>query len=439
MHKSLYDPAIPLGIWIYLYAFTSVTNYVFEVESSGLTIASNLALLVWAFFSGGVLRVTNKYRVCLADILVLMISILIVVHRAAVSGMTKASFSIALNILVGYYLTRRLRGNEIASLLRIMFVCGFGVMAIAFTNLPQVWDSWQTEYARPLLYGSRANTVIFAYYVGLFAVHLFAILQRPINDNRVNIQLILLLVGSMLVLVAFSGKTTLAAVSIIGGVLIVASYWSPKRLRIFWFCGFVAVGTLFLARAPEKLLNFYAFVNVKEIIEATSIPIIPQVIDPDSVITSDIGVDENNSMAIRIMLIRNGFYFFRESFLFGYGPDKQIVPHSTIIQIFYEYGIVAGAAFVALLLQVISKLKKIAYDTKAVLRNEAWILMAVYIYVVIYDQVLGSVANLSQFFILTGAAVTAIAAEKRLKAHAAKHHLPSDSDLSTLLVAEGRP
>lgn len=401
--------ALPVGIWYFLYIFTSAGNYALGLENKALTVGGNAVFLGWALWVATFHRSASRFVFCWTDAFVGAFVLLVTAHYIWVRGITLSGVSFAVNIVAAYWVSRRLFRSEIAGVIRVFFLFGLSVLIISLINLPFVFDNWRTESGRPSVLGSRANTVILSCFVGLFAVQLIAQMQRPMAGNRKILVTLNVLFAAMIVLVAYSGKTSLIAASIIGGALITFSRWSMKRVRMTWLAYFLGAGLLGFIAAPDRLVNFYAYADVSGMIEATSAPFIAY--DGDDL--AEPGVDDSNTMAIRIVHIRDGFSVFRENLLFGYGPDRKRLPHSTLLQVFFEYGCIAGLAFIAIIGAVVWQLTRIAYDSSATLRNEAWILLGLYLYVVLYDQVLGSVANLAQLFLLTGTAVALVTSEKR--------------------------
>ena len=401
--------ALPVGIWYFIYIFTNAGNYVLGLENNALTVGGNAVVLGWAIWVATFHRSASRFVFCWTDAFVGAFLLLVTVHYIWARGVTVSVVSLSVNIVAAYWVSRRLFPSEIAGVIKVFFFCGVFVLIIALFNLPFVLDSWRTEFGRPLVLGSKANTVIIACYVGFFAVQLIAQMQRPVAGNRRILSTLSVLFVLVIVLIAYSGKTSLIAASLISGALIAFSEWSMKRVRMTWFVCFLGAGMLGFAAAPDKLVTFYAYADVSGMIEATNVSVTAY----DADYSAESGVDDSNTMAIRIVYIRDGFSAFRENLLFGYGPDRKRLPHSTLLQVFFEYGCIAGLAFIAIIGAVVWQLRRIAYDSSATLRNEAWILLGLYLYVVLYDQVLGSVANLAQLFLLTGAAVALVTSEKR--------------------------
>lgn len=411
-YSYMLSVAVPLGILFYGYIYCTAINYVvWNGEARPFTIAFYLLLFGCALFLG-LARASCKIVFCSSDIIVASLFVYMVFRDIAANGFSRNLAFLTLGIALPYCCARVLAAQEIRQFLVALFLSGFGVFIIALLCLPSVWESWQTEGARPLLFGSRANTVIIAQGVGCFLINVFAYALRPMFNRRKRLFMLAVVPISMLILVAFSGKTALIAAGAIGFVLVTVASWAARGVRfvfLFLFIGSAIASVLF---APDNLIHFYKLADLTGMVESLSVPVSTNNENTPLDDSSNFGVDDNNSMAVRIIAIRNAAALFRETPLVGYGTGKLMKPHSTIVQMLFEYGCFAGLAFLFLFVRVAWRLTRMSFDHASPLRPYAWILMAVYVYTFVNDQLLGSVFNLCPFILLTGTAVSLVHGSK---------------------------
>jgi hypothetical protein len=391
----------------------AATKNTIGTDSSSVTAIYNIGIFCWAILCR---RNLVRFKVCLIDILVLTLALLILLPNLGAYGAYE-SIAASTRILVGYYLVRSLKSTEIPIFLRYCFMLGLGTLVICLLQMPSTLRHWQTEFSRPQISGDTANPVIFGLFVGLFAIQTIATMEVRQLTGLQKLWCLSLIAISIFSLSVFGGKTNLISVCLIGlGSVLLCPLLSIKG-RVLGICIFFLTVTAAVSVAPRNILAFYDLVNFTEIVEATESPLSSPVIDPANreISEGDIGVDPNNTAAVRVVLIRIGFDLFCNNILFGYGPMVNMNPHSAHAQMLFEYGIFAGVIFIVIGASVIFKLSRRAFGLSAKLKGVSWILLVLIVEVVIYNEVLGSVTNLLQYFMLLGAAVV-LTLEVRAKA-----------------------
>ena len=408
----MFDPALPIALLFYGYIAVAASKDALGVEGSSVTVIYNLVILVWAILCRGNL---GNFKICLLDALVLALIILIALPHIGANG-SYDNLTASARIFLGYFLARSLDSTEIPRFLRYCFVLGLGTLAICLLQMPATLLHWQTEFSRPQISGDTANPVIFGFFISLFAIQTVAIMESRSRTRLQRLWCILLVITSVFILSVFGGKTNLISVCLVGlGSVIMCPWFSIKR-RMLWTSMFILTVAMIIAVAPKNIVAFYDLVNVAEVVEATECPLNSIVIDPlnREISQSDIGVDPNNTAAVRVVLLRIGFNLFCENVLFGYGPMLNMNPHSATAQILFEYGVLAFVVFITIGVAVIYKLSRCSVDVNGMIRGDSWIVLLLFIDLLIYNEILGSATNLLQHFMLVGAAV-ALTVENRLQ------------------------
>jgi len=399
----------------YIYS-TSINYVVWSGTARTFTILFNIILFCWALLVG-LIKAQRIKALSLLDIIVICLFLTIIGRYGAAGQVSGKMIFLFLGILIPYLCARTISLKELNGFLKWLYCFGAGVFLIGLVCLPSVWRSWEIEAGRPLLFGSRANTVITSGGVGSFLVMTFAYILRPKSKQRFSIVMWLLIPIALYMLIEFSGKTTLITAILIGIGLGAFAHWVARSFRIAMIWLFLGSSAIGIAMAPEYLIQYYSFASVKGMYESLSTPLRNDSYSASLDDTTELGVDDNNTMAVRIVAIRNALEQFVKNPAFGYGPDRYMVPHSTVVQVFCEYGGFAGIVFVVLILRVLKGLLRISFDMHSPIQNEAWIVMALYLYIFIDDQLLGSVANMGPFMILNGVAVSMFSLGKWNNAH----------------------
>ena len=117
---------------------------------------------------------------------------------------------------------------------------------------------------------------------------------------------------------------------------------------------------------------------------------------------------ENDTLGIRVLIIRSCLVKFSDNILLGYGPGRLFIPHNAFLQIILQHGLFAGAIFVLICSKIIYELLRIIKFTSSIFMYYAMILMSLFLYNLSHLQVLGTALTISRFFILIGISVSFI-------------------------------
>ena len=298
--------------------------------------------------------------------------------------------------LFAYLIARTLTIYYIDYFLKAILIFGFSCLFLYSFYIPALLESWINSYNRYEFLGSRANTVIYSYFIGIFYC---VLISSFINKKSIRKFIFIALVSQIFILLILSGSKTVLLLTMIISCLSVRGSLIRVGLMIFLIFFSIILVSFFI---PDNLLYFFNRVNFSGIHDSIFSPLDNKnnfLISVDNIFN-----DEENSLAVRIFFIRNALVQFLEAPLFGYELQKYMNPHSTVIQIFCEYGAIAGIIFLTIIISTFRKLIHSYYSQQSTLNKS--VLFFLFLYAFIYNQFLSFAENQTLLFITIGCSVT---------------------------------
>ena len=237
---------------------------------------------------------------------------------------------------------------------------------VTATELAHQWDD---IYGRPTILGLYAATVNFVISLGFVMIALACMELSP----RKTAVACLLIFPETAIFAAAMVRFTFVAIMISVGLAAVTrppkQRWPAVAILIIFVAALI---TGQLARYKSAVWNAgYAANAVKTVTGSSaapsaseSTPTIQLPLNPEAKIplagpkppSCSIGIDEHDSIAIRLALLADAWYLIRSSGLFGIGLDSftktSCVPerevHNTFLQASIEFGWIAGAALLTM-------------------------------------------------------------------------------------------
>jgi hypothetical protein len=420
--------SIPLSLLLtgYIY-YTAINYFEFGPDVSAFTIFFYFTIFAWTIFQGQKKR--GDANLCIPDILIVTVFCLVcfsfLIHNLT-SGLWKY---IPFMTIIPYFCGRLLKGEDATPFLVYVAILSLGIAVIGLLYLPLIWKGWLDTAGRTPLFGNRANTVIIGLGAGALGILATAYLLRPsrVRHPLLEVSALVLIPFLIFLQVLLAGKTALISALAISVFMIFLANWSGLRLRLILAVLLIGTVVVSFEVAPSNVGKFYKLQNLSEIsrvfrntlIIPSSIPTSSKGAQPSKgnadpkVLVPAIDVSEDNTMAVRIVLIDQAWDAFRSHPLLGAGPGNIGKPHSTIVQMFTEFGVFAGAAFVLLIVLTLASLTKVILDARSFFRNQAWALIMLYIYYLVNDQTQGAIHSALPFFLLTGVSAS-IASEANI-------------------------
>jgi hypothetical protein len=248
-----------------------------------------------------------------------------------------------------------------------IIVTGIIVTAGSIVTATELVHQWDDIYGRPTILGLYAAAVNFAISLGFVMIALACVKLSP---RQVAVASLLIFPQAAIFAAAM---VRFAFVAIIMSVAVAALTLPPKQrwpVVVILIVFVSAIMTGQLVRYKSAVLNAGYAVNAiktitgsssapSEVAPITQLPLngeakIP-VVGPKPPSCST-GIDERDTIAIRLALLADAWYLIRSSGLFGIGLDNfkkvSCVPerevHNSFLQATIEFGWIAGAALLTL-------------------------------------------------------------------------------------------
>lgn len=394
-NSLLKNGAIPLALLLFQYTVTSSINFYFIDSGNYITQIYIYICCCWGSLAVLLSKRLNFF-ISKIDILVFFLFLIIIFKNILCNTDLKSIFLIIITNFFAYFIARSLTICCIDYFLKVILILGFACLLLYSFYIPVLLESWINSYNRYEFLGSRSNTVIYSYFIGIFYI---VLMSTFINKKSCRKSIFISLMFLVYILLILSGSKTALLLTIIISLLSVRGFLIRIGIIMFLIILSIIVASYFI---PDNLLRFFSRVDFSGIQYAIFSPLD----DKDNFLISGNTSfdDEENSLAVRIFLIRNALVQFLENPLFGYELRKYIIPHSTVIQIFCEYGAVAGILFLTIIISTFRKLIHSYYSQQSTLNKSA--LFFLFLYAFIYNQFLSYAENQTLLFITIGCSVT---------------------------------
>lgn len=402
--QSFFSLPTPLVVITCSYInYIAITYYLELSENPIVTIIYLSTAYSWAFASI-LLSGRVGFKINSLDIWVGILFIIIAEGYVASLGLNKEFIFMVFNLVINYLLARHLRFKELPRFYWFLFIALTQILAYGLLNLPLIFQDWQSSTLKPTLFGTGASLSTLGTEMGFFLTLTITLLPLIKNTNVKFVSVLLAILAAIILLLS-SARTAIIACGLALLIYLIINKLISKRRKFYIVIFALATLFIFLFIAPQNLKDFNRFENTTDLINNLTTPLNSQDnLDVDSNFIDS----ENNTLGIRVLIIRSCLVKFSDNILLGYGPGRLFIPHNAFLQIVFEHGLFAGAICVLICLKIIYELLRIMKFTCDISRHYAMILMSIFIYNLIYLQVLGTTLTMDRFFILIGISVSFI-------------------------------
>ena len=221
-----------------------------------------------------------------------------------------------------------------------------------------------------------------------------------------------ILAVTLWLLVFIAARGGLVAALIAGGAALLCCkrVSVPRRSGILLFV-ITVISVSWLTLPSQRVLFMNEVLTISEVLMNEVLTI------------SEVREASLNSPQMRTLLYMDALHLFRDAPIWGLGAGNFghyapsggglsfASPHSTLLQVFSELGIIGGSLFSTIAVLTIIGLMRIArsYNNQVRFRTIAWLALVLWIFIFLYDQISGNYFTSYQFFAITGFAGAALA------------------------------
>lgn len=389
----------PASLILFGYIIYIGIAYYFQIENGAITTSYLALTYAWA------IACTILGRQVLSTSLDTWTGILIAIiglgyiANSGVSSQLILVISLGLNYVIG----RHIRYEQLPKFFKCITAVGILALAISVPELPNFFGSWQMGAMRPVLYGGGAYASAFGHSMGLLLVVIVG-WWLPRTTSKLTPYLLVLFLS--LIIIYSSARIAIVSCAIALVVLLSchASMSLKKKVFIVTFWGVLAL--VAWAALPETYREFNSLEEDSGLISLLTEPI-------GTGDTLDVQSDASdfttqNTLGTRVQIIRSCLAQFFKYPIFGYGPDTLIIPHNSFLQVVFEHGAIAGVILGYIWLKILFLTFRSIKVAGEISRRHLVLLLAMFIYMLLYNAVMGSTLTMASLFLLMGVIVSAV-------------------------------
>ena len=183
-----------------------------------------------------------------------------------------------------------------------------------------------------------------------------------------------------------------------------ASMPLKKKVFIVTFWGVLALFTW--AALPETYREFNSLEEDSGLISLLTEPIGTE--DTLDVQSDASDFTTQSTLGTRVQIIRSCLVHFFKNPIFGYGPNTLIIPHNSFLQVLFEHGAIAAVILGYIWSKILLLTFRSIKVAGEVSRRHLVLLLAMFIYMLLYSAVMGSTLTMASLFLLMGVIVSAV-------------------------------
>lgn len=390
---------IPAALILFGYIIYIGIAYYFQIENSAITTSYLALTYAWA------IACTILGRQVLGTSLDAWTVMLIAIIGLGYIANSGVSSQLIFVILLGlnYVIGRCIRYAQLPKLFKCITTVGILALAISVPELPKFFGSWQMGATRPELYGAGANASAFGQSMGLLLV---VIVGWWLPSTRSRFIPYLLILFLSLIIIYSSARIVIVSCAIALVVLLSCHASMPLKKKVFivTFWGVLALFTW--AALPETYREFNSLEEDSGLFSLLTEPIGTE--DTLDLQSDASDFTTQSTLGTRVQIIRSCLVHFFKNPIFGYGPNTLIIPHNSFLQVLFEHGAIAGVILGYILLKLLFltfRSIKVAGESS---RRDLVLLLAMFIYMLLYSAVMGSTLTMASLFLLMGVIVSAV-------------------------------
>jgi O-antigen ligase len=276
-------------------------------------------------------------------------------------------------------------------------------LALSVPELPKFFEAWQVGSLRPELYGSSAYASAFAYSMGLLLIAIIG-WWLPSARFKFVVYLFILLLSAIIIY----SSARIAILSCATAVVILLCYHEsiPLKKKLFFATFGVALALTIWAALPKSYKEFNSLAEDSNLISLLTEPLGAE--DALSGQFDEAVFTSQNTVGMRIEIIRSCLVHFLKHPIFGYGPDMQIIPHNSFLQVLFEHGIFAAVILGSIWLRIIFLVFQLVGRTNRIAQRHLVLLISLFIYMLLYSAVMGTTLTMASLFLLMGIIVSTV-------------------------------
>jgi O-antigen ligase len=397
--RGLLSLPIPAALILFGYLNYTGVAYYFQIENSAATYIYFFIAYGWAIICT---KLSRKFQITSLDTWVGILITIIALGYFENSGISKQLLFVAL-LGLNYVIGRHIRYEQLSNWYKFITTFGILTLALSIPELPKFFEAWQVGSLRPALYGGSAYASAFAYSMGLL---LLAIVGWWLPSTRSkSIPYLLVLLLSTIIIYSSARIAILSCATAIVILLYYHESMSPKKKLFFASFGVVLALTIWTT-LPQSYKEFNSLTEDSNLIALLTEPIgagdaLSGQFD-EAVFTSQ------NTVSMRIEIIRSCLVQFLKHPIFGYGPDTLIIPHNSFLQVLFEHGIFAGVILGSIWLRIIFRMFQLISSANRIVQRHLVLLISMFIYMLLYSAVMGTTLTMASLFLLMGIIVSTV-------------------------------
>jgi O-antigen ligase len=230
--------------------------------------------------------------------------------------------------------------------------------------------------------------------------------ERPLV-RRARLRMLAIVIGLPAVLLLIGSRTSVVSILSSAVILLACASWISTQKKLLWLIG-----------AGAGLLIALQFVSEERQVMLDELPTALEAVQSYSS-SFTICSMEQGSVLTRVVQLSEAFRLFFESPIVGVGASnfglryceanvEFASPHSLFAHVLVEYGLVGAGLLAALLFSIVRKFLQQLRSTTFGSRPAAWVLFAVWLFVLIQEQFLGNLFYDYHIFLLTGVLVSVL-------------------------------
>jgi hypothetical protein len=426
MRCLLSSPAVPLAILLngqlfYLGAMTALGLR----PSTYVTATCYVFIFLWAAIVLAHSRSVLRPSLCIIDALVAVFLLVLLSsltwHRF--DGWERLLAYLPFFVVLPYLCGRMLKTHQAVELAGVTLALGFLMyfIVVAWFTFASTADDYG---ARPELFGYNHTTLLAGLLFGSVAVLLAARLARPLQRPRgwlVNTMILMAMPPLFWMQQLVGARGGFIVASFVTVLFLMLARWVDISKRLAIICFLVMFVSLGFKMLPEKQVRFFS--RMSSDLELQIMRVSPDLklqIKRHKLAHDVCGEIEGfqemgSSVAVRKLLYWNAANMALKYPLSGVGAggygnslcgDSRYFPHSTLLQAFAELGLIGGLILVGIVGLVARGLAQCVFSgDRPERRNTAWMLMSLWGFYLMTDQLYGNYFLALPFSLLTGVAV----------------------------------
>ena len=397
--RGLFSLPIPAALILFGYLNYTGIAYYFQIVDSAATYAYFFIAYGWAI---ACTKLSRKLQRTSLDTWVGILVTIIALGYFENSGISKQLLFVML-LGLNYVIGRHIRYEQLSNWYKFITTFGILTLALSAPELPKFFEAWQVGSLRPELYGGSAYASAFAYSMGLL---LIAIVGWWLPSTRSKTILYLLVLLISIIIIYSSAR--IAMVACATALVILLSYHERMSLKKKSFIVISGIGlalTIWTA-LPESYKEFNSLAEDSNLISLLTEPIGAR--DTLSREYDEVEFTSQNTVGVRIEIIRSNLAHFFKYPIFGYGPDKLIIPHNSFLQVLFEHGVFAGVILGSIWLRILFLMFRLISRTNKIAKRSLVLLISMFIYMLLYSAVMGTTLTMASLFLLMGVIVSVV-------------------------------